>query len=83
MNAWNPKTVGELRAILAALPDDMPLHHQGSMGEHPAGLCLLVRQLAEANAEAGYFADVSADPVWSKPQHANSFAKPFPALCTV
>jgi hypothetical protein len=31
----NPKTIGELRKMIAQLPDDMPLHHRGSIGDHP------------------------------------------------
>jgi hypothetical protein len=76
------RTVGELRQFLAGFPDEMPLHQRGDAGSHPRGLTLIVRTLAEAKAEAGYYADVVNDPVWSKPTRRAAFGPTFKALCT-
>ena len=78
-----PKTVGELRAFIAEMPDDMPLHHRGNVGEHPVGLMLVIRKLAAAKNEPDYFADIEDDPIWSKKDRRSGFGKAFDALCTV
>ena len=77
------QTVGELKAFLASLPDDMPLHHRGDIGDQPRGLHLLVRTLAEARHEQGYFADIERDALWSKPQYRETFGQSFKALCAL
>lgn len=78
-----PTTVGELRALIAKLPDDMPLHHRGDMGDHPPGVSLVIRKLAFHKDEPGYFGDIENDAVWSKPEYRLGFSKPFPCLCTI
>lgn len=78
-----PRTVGELRALLAALPDNMPLHHHGNMGEYPPGLMLVIRNLAVAKSDPMYYADIENDPIWSKPDERPGFGKAIATLCTV
>jgi hypothetical protein len=77
-----PKTVGELRTLIAKLPDDMPLHHRGNVGDHPVGLMLVIRTLAPASNEPSYFADIETDVVWSKPERRDSFGEAVEALCS-
>ena len=76
------KTVGELRALLADLADDMPLHRRGDMGEHPQGVTLVLRYLAASKVDPNYFADLEHDTVWSKPEYHDQFETPIRALCT-
>lgn len=77
----HPETVGELRKLLEGLPDDMPLHQRGNLGEFLRGIWLFRRKLAEAKGEAGYYADIEHDQVWSKPEKRGTFGKTFDALC--
>lgn len=79
---WNPQTVGELKAVLANLPDDMPLHHHGNAGEYPRGLLLTVFRLAAHKADASYFADLTPGGFWADPKYEGAFETPFDALCT-
>jgi len=78
-----PKTVGELRAFIAELPDDMPLHHRGNMGEHPPGLMLMIRHLASAKSDPTYFADIETDEIWSRPDRRKGFGKSVLSLCVI
>lgn len=78
-----PKTVGELRSLIADLPDDMPLHHRGNVGEHPPGLMLVIRKLAPHKHERSYFADIENDKLWSKPEERKGFGKAVDTLCSV
>lgn len=78
----NPKTIGELRALIASLPDEMPLHHRGSMGDHPPGLMLIIRKLAAAKSDPTYFAAIEDDPMWSKPAARKTFGEAVDTLCT-
>lgn len=78
-----PKTVGELRSLIEKLPDAMPLHHRGTMGDHPVGWMLVIRTLAPALSEPAYFADIETDTVWSKPEQRASFGEAIEALCSV
>lgn len=79
---WAPQTVGELKAVLAGLPDDMPLHHHGNVGDHPRGLLLAVFRLAAHKEDAGYFADMTPGSHWADPKYEGSFDTPFDALST-
>lgn len=74
------KTVGELRARIANLPDNMPLHHRGDMGDFPPGKILTFRKLAEHKMEP-YFADIENDPVWSNRKYRDEFGEPVACLC--
>lgn len=79
---WNPRTVGELKAILAALPDDMPLHHHGNAGEYPPGLLLTILRLAAHKEDPSYFGDMTPGSFWADPKYDGSFDTPRDALCT-
>lgn len=80
--AVNVTTVGELKAALADLPDDMPIHRRGDLGDRPAGMTLVLLGLAQAKQDASYFADIENDEVWSKPKHRKEFGSAFKALCS-
>lgn len=77
------KTVGELRAALDKLPDDMPIHHRGNMGDFPPGATLALITLASSNAEPDYFAAIDIDTAWSKERYKDEFGTRFQALCSV
>lgn len=77
------KTVGELRAALATLPDDMPIHHRGNMGEFPLSATMVLLTLADSLAEPGYFAAIEIDRIWSKPNRRKAFGPAFKALCSI
>lgn len=79
-----PRTLGELRALTAHLPDDTPLHQHAEMGEYPPGLPLTLRKLAPASytKNPAYVADVETDPLWSQPGYEQSFGPAFTALCS-
>jgi hypothetical protein len=78
-----PATVGELRALIASLPDDMPLHTRGSVGEFPPTMRLAIINLAAALNDPTYFAAIEVDPIWSQPKHKGTFAAKFRALCVL
>lgn len=77
------KTVGELRALLADLPDDMPLHERGNCGEWTLGIGVAQTKLAAAKRDPGYFAAIESDPLWSQKQHRKAFGPAFTALLFV
>ena len=58
------KTVGDLAAVLATLPQDMPLYKRGSMGDWTQNVTIQVKPLAKhTSTEEDYTADLT-DPVW-------------------
>jgi hypothetical protein len=77
------KTVGELRAALATLPDDMPIHHRGNRGDFPPGASMVLLTLAQANADPDYFAAIEIDSIWSRPRYKDEFGTHFQTLCIV
>lgn len=77
------ETVGQLRTLLASLPDDLPLHHKGSVGDHPPGVTFVVLQLAVSNYDRTYYADIEHDRIWSRKELRTDFTAPFAALCVI
>ncbi len=73
------KTVGELRDAIAHLPNDMPIHHRGDMGDYPKGSDIILINLAQSKKESDYFAAIEIDPVWKN--YKDQFGDLFKALC--
>lgn len=60
------QTVGELAAILAKLPADMPLYRRGNIGDWVQGVEIGTRKLAlHSNHSEKYVADLT-NPTWKK-----------------
>lgn len=73
------RTVGELAALLATLPQDKPLYRRGNMGHWIHGWIVHEknRLARHKNEEENYTADLN-DSVWKKSK--NAFHKPFSAI---
>lgn len=79
------KTVGDLAALLATLPQDMPLYKRGTMGDWVQNVTVRVKPLAKhTNTDENYTADLT-DPVWrsDKAKGHGSMWHPEFLACTI